>query len=137
MNNTDNSLNEIRESIKDINRLCELVHNDNVDRGFYDTKRETGTLLMLIVSELAEALEADRKNRKAQPAEYRKAVTSDTMEEREAFETYIKNSFEDEIADTFIRLFDLCGYMKIDILTHIVEKLEYNRGRGYKHGKLY
>lgn len=36
-----------------------------------------------------------------------------------------------------IRLFDLCGYMDIDIEKHIDLKLKYNQGRPNKHGKNY
>ena len=42
-----------------LNELAKRIHQDNVERGFYDEKRELGTLLMLIVSEVSEALEAD------------------------------------------------------------------------------
>lgn len=114
-----------------MNYLAQKIHNDNVERGFYDEKRELGTLLMLIVSEVSEALEADRKGRHVditELTEYDKTV---------GFKESIKDSFEDEIADTFIRLFDLVGYLNIDIESHINAKLEFNKTRGYKHGKKY
>lgn len=68
-------------------------------------------MLMLVVSELAEALEADRKDDRA--------------------------GFREEIADTFIRLFDLCGGMRIDIESEIEKKRIKNQARPYKHGKRY
>lgn len=68
-------------------------------------------MLMLTVSELAEALEADRKNDAA--------------------------NFREEIADTFIRLFDLCGGLGIDIEPEIEKKRVKNMARPYKHGKKY
>ena len=101
-----------------INEMCVQVHADNCKKGFWDEDRELGTTLMLVVSEIAEALEADRKGRWATEEPY-------------------KDTFEDEIADTFIRLMDLCGRYQIDIDKHIAWKLEYNRGRAYKHGKSY
>ena len=45
------------------------------------------------------------------------------------FENTIKDTFEDEMADTVIRILDICGKMKIDIEWHIVKKLEYNKLR--------
>jgi hypothetical protein len=41
-----------------------------------------------------------------------------------AFETHIKSSFEDEVADVAIRLFDLCGGLGIDLEKHIELKDE-------------
>ena len=46
---------------KSLNELSKKIHQDNVERGFYDEQREVGTNLMLVVSELGEAIEADRK----------------------------------------------------------------------------
>jgi NTP pyrophosphatase (non-canonical NTP hydrolase) len=51
------------------------------------------------------------------------------------FEENVKSSFEDEVADVAIRLFDLCGGLKIDLEKHIELKMKYNSLRGYKHGK--
>lgn len=53
------------------------------------------------------------------------------------FETYIKDTFEDELADTVIRILDLCGARGIDIERHINLKLKYNRSRERMHGKAY
>ena len=44
-----------------LNELAKTIHNDAAARGFYDRPPEFGTNLMLVVSELSEALEADRK----------------------------------------------------------------------------
>ena len=102
---------------------------------------------MLVVSELAEALEALRKDHYAD-----KAVVKDLLQDLELdrtdeefnikalefkvkFEDGVKSSFEDEIADVAIRLFDLCGGLNIDLQKHIELKMMYNSMRGYKHGK--
>lgn len=112
--------------------IAQHVHKDNVERGFYDQPRELGTLLMLIVSELSEALEADRKNFHVDVGNIPVNIFNP-----DSFKAKIKDSFEDEIADAFIRLFDLVGYMDINIDAHIAAKLNYNKTRGYKHGKNY
>lgn len=111
-----------------LNELAESIHKDNVDRGFYDEPRETGTMLMLIVSELSEALEAYRKD---------KFVDKNDLEgefDKDKFKEKVKDTFEDEIADALIRILDMCGHMDIDIAKHVYQKLLYNRTRGYKHG---
>lgn len=114
-----------------LNELAKRIHQDNVERGFYDEKRELGTLLMLIVSEVSEALEADRKGKHVNIHEIAEYANPDKFKE------YVKDTFEDEIADTFIRLFDLVGYLGIDIEAHIGAKLAFNKTRGHKHGKKY
>ena len=91
---------------------------------------------MLIVSELSEAMEADRKKKAFRQISWNEFDFSKQYD-RELFENNIKNSFEDEIADTFIRLFDLVGYMDIDIDWHIKQKLAYNKTRPHKHDKAY
>ena len=40
-----------------------------------------------------------------------------------------------ELADAVIRIADLCGYLGIDLDAVIEEKMAYNAGRPYKHGK--
>jgi NTP pyrophosphatase (non-canonical NTP hydrolase) len=104
---------------------------------------------MLIVSELSEALEALRKDHYAKPLsvvslahDLELANTDEEFELnipewKEKFEQHIKSSFEDEIADVAIRLFDLCGGMGIDLQKHIELKMKYNSMRGYKHGKAF
>lgn len=46
----------------------------------------------------------------------------------------MKDTFEDEIADSIIRLLDLCGKNNIDIEAHIQAKMDYNATRGFKYG---
>jgi NTP pyrophosphatase (non-canonical NTP hydrolase) len=86
------------------------IHCGNVDAGWYDKPRETGTLLMLMVSELAEAMEADRKN-----------LMDDHLPHRSGCEV--------ELGDALIRILDFCAYKGYDIGTVVEEKLEYNSDR--------
>jgi len=88
----------------------ELCHKIAVEKGFWDEKRNIGEALMLTVTELSEAMEAHR-------------VQDD-------------DNFREEIADAFIRLFDLCGGLKIDIQKEIEKKSEKNKNRPYRHGKI-
>lgn len=137
-------------NMNNLNKLSKEIYEGNKLRGFDVAKENIGQSLMLIVSELSEALEADRKdNRKMlsvfkRDLEYAKLSISDFETQNEncdwiknRFETTIKDTFEDEIADVFIRLFDFCGALGIDIQTHIDLKLRYNSTRNFKHGKRY
>lgn len=116
----------------ELNKLRDKIHVIAKEKGFWDKPRETGTLLMLVVSELSEAMEADRKGRYANFDKYYKGIAHG-----DPFETYIKDSFEDELADVIIRILDLCGAKDIDIEKHIELKMKYNQTRDKMHGKKY
>lgn len=142
-----------------LNAACAEQHEAVIQKGF--TPQPVATILMLIVSELGEACEADRKNRHADVDAFETQVptilidmnggclivdqaTKEHISEsmardmcKDAFERTIKDTFEDEIADAFLRLMDLCGAMNIDIEKHIRMKAEYNKLRPTKHGKAY
>lgn len=128
-------------------KFIDKAHSTAKEKGFWDTERNVSEMLMLIVSELAEAQEALRKDHSANNQISNQLYTDieiDRTDEefvlqavawKEAFETHVKSSFEDEIADVAIRLFDLCGGLGIDLEKHIELKMKYNSMRGYKHGK--
>ena len=97
-----------------LNRFVEEAYKNSKEKGFWDDERNVGEMLMLVVTELAEALEAYRCKRMG-------------VEE--------KDTFEDEIADVFIRLADRCGGMGIEIERQINWKMHYNKGRERLHGK--
>ena len=48
-----------------LNELCKEIYNENLEKGFNVAEDNIGQVLMLIVSELSEALEADRKSHKS------------------------------------------------------------------------
>ncbi len=93
-----------------INEWCAYCHAIAKEKGFWEKERNVGEALMLVVTELAEAMEGYRHQDQA--------------------------NFKEELADTFIRLFDLCGGMGIDIEAEIAKKAEKNKARPYKHGKI-
>ena len=130
--------------MKSLNQLRDEIHANAKEKGFCDSKKEVGTMLMLIVSELAEALEADRTGDFCDFSKYEKCkkemdVGIRTSEEIEkyAFEKYIKNTFEDELADVIIRTLSICGYLGIDIERNVLAKMRYNKTREKMHSKKY
>lgn len=136
----------------ELNELSKRIHQNAKDKGFWDEPREIGTLLMLCVSELSEALEADRIGNYAKIERFENLVRTSRIINNDPtyignitaeqtwtvkFESCIKDSFEDEIADTIIRILDLCGAKGIDIEKHIELKMKYNETREKMHGKKY
>lgn len=122
--------------MKTLNKLRDEIHEYAINKGFWDNQRETGTLLMLCVSELAEAMEADRNGLYAD-LELIEKDKEDFIDFIWSFENSIKDTFEDELADTIIRILDLCGAKGIDIEKHIELKMKYNTTRERMHGKKY
>lgn len=114
-----------------INALAALVHKANakwwqdLDTGD-PIPRNVGEMLMLVVSELAEALEGHRKN-----------LADDKLPHRRMFEV--------ELADTIIRIFDIAGGLGLDLGGAFEEKMVYNairadhsvEGRKAPGGKAY
>ena len=117
-----------------LNILGKKILKINQANGWGDKQHEVGTNLMLIVSELAEAMEADRKDKYTEPNMIYNLTLNQDDTFKEAFEATIKDKFEDEIADTIIRCLDLCARRNIDIDRHVELKLKYNSTRGYHHG---
>lgn len=126
-----------------INKLSKQVHENAVSKGFYEDKKNIGEMLALIHSEVSEALECDRKSRHAVPMGTKSADTIGNCFENDdeafkiEFEAWVKDTFEDELADILIRVMDLAAYKGIDLESHVKAKMRYNALRPYKHGKKY
>ena len=129
------------EKFQLLNDLSIECHERSRSNGFWDKPSNVGEKLMLIVSELSEALEADRKSKHSTNINeiewHNDWHLKDESKDKEIFLKLIKDTHEDEIADVFIRLFDYCGGMNIPIGDHIAAKISYNSTRPYKHGKNY
>lgn len=115
-----------------LNESAKEIHAANVEKGFYDETTTVGDKLMLITCEVAEAMEAYRKGSRANLDGYFKDADGF---DKDAFQFHIKDTEEDEIADSIIRLLDYSAWRGIDIETHIRLKLAYNKTREHKHGK--
>lgn len=124
---------ENNEICKGLNNSAQQIYKNNKEKGFWDKDRNVGELLMLVTSELGEAMDAHQKGRFADWGSFQK----DKETWKLSFKTHIKDTFEDEIADAIIRLLDMCGGLGIDIEHHIQAKLTYNKTRERLHGKRY
>lgn len=81
--------------------------------GFHDVERTNAHFLMLVVGEVGEMVEADRKRRHANISQFNDECKFGTdVYDRSTdtpFEKYVKDTLEDELADVVIRIYDLLG----------------------------
>lgn len=103
----------------DLNTLRNRAYQNACDHGFHDRELSDNHCFMLVITELSEAVEADRKGRRADKAEFESVVSSnsDHMSEAfvDAFERLVKDTVEDELAVTVIRMLDMAGLRGINL----------------------
>lgn len=143
----------------ELNKLRDEIHNNAVEKGFHEqieilkkmqesrlfTDKQIeavssaflGQKLMLVVSEIGEALEANREDREPNYYMFEDWQNDEKYSFEDAFKLHIKDTFADELADSIIRLLDLCGLYQIDIEKHVKLKMKYNSLRPKLHGKKY
>jgi len=100
----------------EISQMQEEVHRTAIEHGWWEKPRPVGEVLMLMVTELAEAMEAYRSGN----PESEKILGFSQMEE--------------ELADVVIRLLDFAGGEDLDIEGALIAKMLYNEKRPYRHG---
>lgn len=118
---------------KSIKQWAADVHQNSRDHGWYEGVEPGDTKLipeklMLVVSEVSEALEVYREG--VNPSlSYLTAV-------RRADGSIVSKpvGFDSELADAAIRIFDLAEHLGIDIERAIEEKHEFNKTRPHRHG---
>lgn len=113
------------ETIKtiDLNRLRDEAYQNAVEHGWHDEDLSDEHFLCLVISELMEAVQAERKGKHAKVAMFKEwqgnslPLTEETSIRRfmEDFEVFIKGTVEEELADACIRLLDLAGLRGYDL----------------------
>lgn len=126
--------------MKQINELRDIIYLNAKSKGFWDNPRNVAEALMLVVTELSEAVEVHRRNGHVHLLSDEVKDQLDEMSDGEFAEHFTlvaKDQFGDEMADAIIRILDLCGGLDIDIDWHIKSKIRYNLTRDRLHGKKY
>lgn len=119
------------------NELRDKAHANAVEHGFWESKPSNEHFLCLVISELMEAVEADRKGRVADRESFEFHLKEEVKEckipvgsqaYKKCFIYYfkdkIKDTVDDELADAAIRLLDLAGANNLNLnrfcLQHVV-----------------
>lgn len=107
----------------DFNALAKEAYESAKERGFHTEKHPDGHWFMLVVCELAEAVEADRKGRWVENREEYERLKGICDESIHAhlFEIHIKDTVEDELADAVIRLLDYAGVKDMTISRKVID----------------
>lgn len=136
----------------ELKTIVQNAHSSACLKGFWDKPKEIGTQLMLITSELGEALDADREGRHANLETFYKrlqelndSVPQDHPDREKilnenfinTFKLHVKDTVADELADALIRICDTAGGNAIDLQEHVLLKMRYNATRARMHGKAY
>ena len=99
-----------------LNKLRDRAYKTACEHGFHDEELSNEHCLCLVISELMEAVEADRKGKRFnKDAKDTYELIQNIKFCKVIYDNYIKGSIEEELADAVIRLLDLCGLRNIFI----------------------
>ncbi|MDR2336521.1 MAG: hypothetical protein LBE03_00235 [Candidatus Nomurabacteria bacterium] len=108
-----------------ISKVAKDAHRIAMEHGWWDkdilARRSFGDMITLMHCELSEAYEEYCKGHKVDEVYYQKNGKPEGIPM--------------ELADCVIRIFDFCEANEIDIEKAILEKMEFNKTRPFRHGK--
>ena len=99
---------------EELNALKERAYKTAVEHGFHEDAKLDAYYLGLVMSEMGEVINADRKGLHADMESFEEHMANG-YSFNDAFYLYIKDSLEDELADVVIRLLDFAGLRGIEL----------------------
>ena len=97
----------------DLNKLAKEAYENAKAHGWHEEEHSDKHYLALILTEAAEAVQADRKGEHADVEAFEKNSFSGGFQD--IFARYIKSTVEEELSDIVIRCLDLARLRKIDL----------------------
>lgn len=96
----------------DLEKLSKEAHQNALEHGFGTNYCSIDHCLMLIITEISEAVEAHRKGKIADIRKAELLLNDESLNTAE-FELFVKDTLQDEIADIAIRLLSFSGRLGI------------------------
>lgn len=96
-----------------LNELTQKAHQNAVKHGFWSGRESNEHAIALIITEIAEMIEADRKGHHADMVSYQQLSKTGGFD-KEAFDMFVDHTVECEMADAVLRLHDLAGAIRLD-----------------------
>ena len=94
-----------------LSKLQQRIWDVATAHGWHEKPISTAQYCGLIMTEMAEAVEADRNGRRSEDAEFKRALTFGAVNKdsyfKACYKDYIKGSIEEEFADVVIRVLDM------------------------------
>lgn len=101
---------DFSKSVISLTKECKEQHERMKAKGFHDRDVSLPEIFGLIISEMCEAMEAERKGRLASNERYDLVLAKQDKEKFiSKFNNCIKDTVSDELADVFIRCMDAVG----------------------------
>lgn len=117
---------DFSKSVISLTKECKEQHERMKAKGFHDRDVSLPEIFGLIISEMCEAMEAERKGRVIENNIYDMVLSCDAGFEN-VFKQTVKDTVSDELADVFIRCMDAIGkYNKgnndVILFNHCIEE---------------
>lgn len=110
---------EIISNTPNLNQLRDEAYATACEHGFHNQKHSPEHLLMLVITEMSEAVQADRRGLRAnmKAFDYWKEKEGDGFKDKfsDVYKSCISGTVEDELSDIVIRLLDMAGMCKADL----------------------
>jgi len=120
--------------LANLNELSSAVYKDAMLHGLWKNNPSNEHFLMQTMVEISEAIQANTINKRADISIFKQNIAENNACQDNIwfdilFETDIKNTVQDELADVVLMLLSFCGYRRIYIDNHSVyqsyARLEY------------
>ena len=98
-----------------LNELRDRAYKTACEHGFHDEELSNEHCLCLVISELMEAVEADRKGKQPLIEQFNCGMSYPKNNLKQVYDCCIKGTVAEELADAVIRLLDLAGLRNLNL----------------------
>ena len=108
-------------------KLIEEIHQDLIEKGNWDDDKWAVTRLFSIMTNMIGVVDAYMDERMANPVKFNQHKE---LDEEAVYQTYMARTFESEMAQVAIDLFDTARGLGVNLDYHIKERMKHNKANG-------